>query len=75
MAAVFSSKNAHADSVWPVSHHQPASDAAYNREGHMGQQGAFVKEGTVTFPRAAAKPGAAAGKVTVPFQFRSWRLA
>jgi hypothetical protein len=45
MAAVFSSKNARADGVWPVSHHQPASDAAYNREGHMGQQVAFVKGG------------------------------
>jgi hypothetical protein len=40
---VFSSKNAHADSVWPVSHHQPASEAAYNRDAYVGQQGAFLK--------------------------------
>jgi hypothetical protein len=38
-------KNAHAGSVWLVSHHQPASEAAYNRDAYVGQQGAFVKGG------------------------------
>jgi hypothetical protein len=36
-------KNAHAVSVWLVSHHQPASEAAYNRDTYVGQQGGFVK--------------------------------
>ena len=36
-------KNARWGSVWPVSHHQPASEAAYNRDAYVGQQGAFVK--------------------------------
>jgi hypothetical protein len=36
-------KNAHAESVWLVSHHQPAGEAAYSREAYVGQQGAFVK--------------------------------
>jgi hypothetical protein len=36
-------KNAHAGSVWLVSHHQPASEAAYNRDAYVGQQGGFVK--------------------------------
>jgi hypothetical protein len=36
-------KNAHAGSVWPVSHHQPASEAAYSRDAYVGQQGGFVK--------------------------------
>jgi hypothetical protein len=36
-------KNAHAESVWLVSHHQPAGEAAYNRDAYVGQQGEFVK--------------------------------
>ncbi len=43
MTAVFSSINAHAGSVWLVSHHHPASEAAYNRDAYVGQQGGFVK--------------------------------
>ena len=38
-------KNARADSVWPVSHHQPAGEAAYSRDTNVGQPGAFVKGG------------------------------
>ena len=55
-------KNARADSVWPVSHHQPASDAAYNRERHMGQLTAFVKGGTVTFPLGGGQSQPPQGK-------------
>jgi len=56
MTAVFSSKNAHAGSVWLVSHHQPASEAAYNREAHMGQHTAFVKGGTNGDSHFSARP-------------------
>ena len=38
-------KNAHAGSVWLVSHHQPASEAAYNRDAYVGQQCGFATGG------------------------------
>ena len=53
-------KNAHAGSVWPVSHHQPASDAAYNREAYVGQQGGFVKGRTSARQRGGGGGGRAA---------------
>jgi len=34
-------KNALAGSVWPASHHLPASEAAYSRDLYVGQQGGF----------------------------------
>ena len=42
-AAVFSSNIARADSVWPVSHHQPAGEAAYSRERLYGSTGEVCK--------------------------------
>ena len=42
-------KNARWGSVWPVSHHQPASDAAYNRGTHVGQLGMFARGGKADF--------------------------
>jgi hypothetical protein len=38
-------KNAHAESVWLVSHHQPAGEAAYNRDAYVGQQWGFARAG------------------------------
>jgi hypothetical protein len=49
-------KNAHAESVWLVSHHQPAGEAAYSREAYVGQHSAFLKgggKGQSLFPIAA----------------------
>ena len=42
-------------------HHQPASDAAYNREAHMGQQRAFVK-GRGAVPLTFSVPGLKGGR-------------
>lgn len=64
-------KNAHAESVWLVSHHQPAGEAAYNRDAYVGQQGAFVKGGamgTAIFPATAPDRKARRGKTAVPLQ-------
>ena len=76
MAAVFSSKNAHAGSVWLVSHHQPASEAAYSRDAYVGQQGGFVK-GRAPDQRpggGAARAGGTEGSNKAA-RIRPWRTA